>query len=74
MEITPEQIEFFDADVRQRFFTRLLGKLASMPDTTAESRQQFAQKSVALAETLGMSRASAIGCYTAAHKSVEMFV
>ncbi|TXT26239.1 MAG: hypothetical protein FD134_648 [Gallionellaceae bacterium] len=61
MEITPEQIESFDADVRQHFFARLLAQLAPMPDTTAEYRQQFAEKAVALAEGLGMSRASAIG-------------
>ncbi len=63
MEITPDQIESFDANVRQRFFARLLIKLAIMTDTTAEYRLQFAQKSVALAETLGMRRASAIGGY-----------
>lgn len=63
MEITLDQIESFDADVRQRFFARLLGKLAALHDTTAESRQQFAVNAVAMAESLGMSRASAIGGY-----------
>lgn len=63
MEITLDQIESCDADVRQRFFTRLLGKLATMPDTSAEDRSQFAQMAVTLAENLGMSRASSIGGY-----------